>query len=219
MMRIFFLAISLLMTYPCFSMEEDVCSDRVRCEVERIKKRCEKRWYLEFKPGYFYFTDADMREFFDNGGFSFRGETGCKLWGPLTVWVDGGYFQKKGEAIGGTEKLEIKLASITLGLKLIHYFHKSVAIYAGAGPRLVMMMLKNHSEHVNEEDNEFGIGGGFDAGIWIFPLPNAARNLFFDLFVDYSWKKMSITPDPISSYDHDVDVSGLTAGLGIGFRF
>jgi hypothetical protein len=178
----------------------------------------EKRWYFEFKPGYLFFTDQDMQNFYNKGGFTFRVEGGCKVWGPMIVWFDGGYFQKAGKAIGGGQDLEIKLATITLGLKGIHYFSSYAAIYAGAGPRLFMMMVKNDSPFVRGDDNEIGIGGGFDAGFWLFPIPRW-KNFFLDLFVDYSWKKMKVEPDEISSFDFDVDVSSLSLGAGLGIKF
>ncbi len=178
----------------------------------------EKKWYFEFKPGYFLFTDKDMQKFYDNGGFTFRFEGGCKVWGPMIVWFDAGYFQKSGKAIGGDHDLDIKLATITLGLKGIYYFNSYAAFYAGAGPRLFMMMMKNDSPYVRGEDNEIGIGGGFDAGFWFFPIPQW-KNFFLDLFADYSWKKLKVEADEISSYDFDVDVSGLSVGLGLGIKF
>lgn len=197
-------------------MEEEACpSPWVRWA------RClpEKRWYFEFKPGYYYFTDSQMRSFFDNGGFTMRVETGYQFWGPLMVWVDASYFQKSGSAIGGTEPLEIKLASITLGLKTFYQFNSYVAAYAGAGPRLLMMLLHNDSPFVRGEDNEVGIGGGFNAGLWLFPIPQWWPSLFVDLFTDYSLKTMHVQPDEISSIDHDVNISGFTFGLGLGIRF
>jgi len=178
----------------------------------------EKRWYFEVKPGYLYFTDGDMRKFFNKGGFTFRAEAGYKLWGPFIVWVDGGYFQKEGQAIGGSEELEIKLASITLGLKMIYYFHERIAVYVGGAPRLFMMMLHNDSPFVRGDDNEIGIGAALDGGLWFFPIPQCP-NIFFDLFGDYSWKKMKVDPDEISSDDSDVDLGSLTAGFGVGVRF
>lgn len=178
----------------------------------------DKRWYFEVKPGYFFFTDKDMRQFFDRGGFTFRIETGYKFWGPFMVWVDGGYFQKEGRAIGGTEKIEFKLASITLGLKLIYYFHDRVAVYAGAGPRLLMMMMRNYSPFVRGDDNAIGIGGGFDGGVWLFPIARWP-NVLIDLFADYSLKTMKVEPDEISSTDSDVNVSSTTIGIGLGVRF
>lgn len=183
--------------------------------------RClpEKRWYFEFKPGYYYFTDSNMRTFFDNGGFTIRAETGYQFWGPLMVWVDAGYFQKSGSAIGGLEPLEIKLASITLGLKALYQFNPYIAAYAGAGPRLCMMLLHNGSPFVRGEDNEVGIGGGFNAGFWLFPIPQWWPSLFLDLFTDYTLKTMHVQPDEISSIDNDVVISGFTFGLGLGIRF
>ncbi len=186
--------------------------------VEEQKQDPEKKWYFTFKPGYYYFTDADMRQFFDDGGFTFRAETGCKVYGPLIVWVDAGYFQKTGRAIGGTEKLELKLATITLGLKAIHYFNDWAAIFAGAGPRLFMMLLNNDSPFVRGDDNEIGIGGGFDLGLWFFPV-KTWKNFYIEIFGDYSWKKLKVDEDEISSFDNDIDVSGLTAGGGIGIKF
>jgi hypothetical protein len=180
------------------------------------------KWYFTFKPGYFYFTDTSMREFYNTGGFSMRGEAGCRVWGPLIVWMDGGYFQKDGVAIGGDEKHKIMLGTITLGLKAIHYFHDAVAIYGGAGPRLFIAVIHNGSPYVSGVDTGVGIGGGFSGGVWVFPFfkcKNAARNIYLDFFADYSLKTLKIDADEISSEDFDVNVSGVTAGLGIGIRF
>ena len=178
----------------------------------------QKKWYFEFKPGYFYFTDNNMRRFFNDGGFAFRGETGCRVYEYMIVWVDGGYFEKKGSAIGGSEALNIKLANITLGLKGIYYFNERAAIYAGAGPRLFMMLLKNATPFVRGDDNEIGIGGGFNAGFWFFPVTKW-ENFFIDIFADYSLKTLKVDADEISSFNYDVNISGLTGGIGIGVRF
>lgn len=188
------------------------------------KKKCcpkgkpEKRWYIEVKPGYYYFTDKSMRDFFDNGGWTVRAETGYRFWKPLTVWLDAGYFQKKGHALGGSQDLRLKLASMTLGLKGLFYWGNSFAFYASAGPRLFMMLLHNDSTFVRSEDNQVSLGGGFNLGFWVFPVP-WVPDLFLDLFVDYSWKNMGIDKDENSSFNFDVNVSGLTGGLGLGYRF
>lgn len=182
------------------------------------KVKPEKRWYIEVKPGYYYFTDKTMRQFFDNGGWTARAEMGYRFWKPLAVWLDAGYFQKKGHALGGSQDLRLKLATITLGLKGIFYWGNSFAFYGSAGPRLFMMLLHNDSTFVRSEDNQVAIGGGFSAGLWIFPVP-WVRDLFLDLFADYSWKNMGIDKDENSSFNFDVNVSGITGGLGLGYRF
>lgn len=214
-----------------FEFSQDLCTEEPDLFVEEAKEetlpqnicdsndcRSEKRWYFEVQPGVFFFTDSEMRHFFGDHPFTCRGEFGYRLCGPLTIWVDGSYLQASGKAIGGHEKIELKLATMTLGLKWVQYFNDAFAFYAGAGPRLFMMMLDNDSLFVRGTDNEIGIGGGFDAGFWIFPVPKWP-NFFFDLYSDYSWKKMNVDPDEISSRDHDVNISGLSVGLGLGIRF
>lgn len=201
----------------CFQEEEP--AEKIEHCFDYSDPYCDplKLWYFTLKPGYFYFKDNDMRHFFD-GGFTFRAETGRRFWDHFMVWIDGGYFKKKGSAIGGPERLKIQIATITLGLKGIYYFNSWSAAYAGLGPRLFMMLLHNSSPHVRSDDNEIGIGGGFTAGLWFFPTYRW-ENLYLDFFADYSMKKLKVEPDEISSIDNDVDVSGLTAGVGIGFRF
>lgn len=200
-----------------------VVEDEPECESEvwfDIDPWCnpEKKWYFEIKPGYFLFSDKEMRTFFGNGGFTIRGETGYQFYGPLTVWIDAGYFQKEGNAMGVDAKIDFKLATLTIGLKMIYYLNSRVAVYGGAGPRLFLLMMHNDSPFVRGDDNEIGIGGGFDAGAWLFPIPQWP-NFFLDAFADYSWKNMGIEEDEISSLDNDIDLSSLTFGLGVGFRF
>lgn len=189
-----------------------------------IETVCEPdpRWYFELKPGYFFFTDASMRQFYNNGGFTIRGEAGCRVWGPLTVWMDGGYFSRDGKTLGGEKKTDIMIGTLTLGLKLIHQFNSVIGVYAGAGPRLFMMILHNDSPYIRGEDNQVGIGGGFDAGFWLFPFArykSFVRNLFIDVFADYSLKTLKTEEDALSSEDFDVNVSGITGGIGLGIRF
>ncbi len=202
-----------------YELESQNSQESVCCEAQ-IDPCCEPdpRWYFEVKPGYFYFTDHLMRQFYNNGGFSFRAETGYKMWGPFYVWLDGGYFQREGRSLGIPASTKIKIATVTLGLKTIFYLHDRIALYAGAGPRVFMMMLHNSSPFVRGDDNEISVGAGFDAGFWVFPFP-FSRNIFIDLFADYSLKKFKIEPDEISSDDFDVNVSGLTFGAGLGIRF
>jgi hypothetical protein len=200
---------------PIPLMTEEIIEPKVSVAQESPN---EKKWYFELKPGYYYLTDSTLREIYNQGGFTCRVEAGYKVWGPLILWFDGGYFQKEGQALGGDEGTRIMLGSLTLGLKWIHYFHERVALYAGAGPRLFLVKVHNFSPYVRGEDNDFGIGGGFNAGFWFFPIP-CWPNFFLDLFADYSLMKVEIEEDEISSYDYDLDVSGTTVGLGLGFRF
>lgn len=187
-------------------------------EEQKLQPLPEKNWYFEVKPGYYYFTNSTMRQFFDNGGFTIRGEAGYKLWGPLDLWFDGSYFHKDGHTLESTEGSEMMLATLSLGLKLLWIPKDYLAFYAGAAPRIFLMTLHNDSPFVRSDDNEIGLGAGFQGGFWIMPIPQY-RDLFFDFFGDYSWKTMVIEPDEVSSDDYDLDISGISFGVGIGVRF
>lgn len=179
---------------------------------------CKDNWYFSIKPGYFFIQDGDMKQFFGMGGFSLRGEFDYMLRGPLLIWVDGGYYQETGTAVGGSQALQLQVGTVTLGLKWKIDFSSWGAFYAGIGPRLFLMKIQNDSPFVRGEDNAFGVGGGFDAGFWIFPIPQW-KNLFLDFYADYSHKEIHVDPDEVSSIDNDINLSGFTAGVGLGFRF
>lgn len=189
-------------------------------EYYEIDACCEpmKRWYIEVKPGYYYFTDSSMREFFNKGGFTIRGETGYRFWKPFTVWLDAGYFEKKGHALGRDDHTKIMLGTFTIGLKTIFDLADWLSFYAGAGPRLFLLKMHNETPFIRSIDNEINFGGGFQGGFWLYPIP-CYRPFFLDLFVDYSWKKMRIHECELSSANFDLDVSGISAGVGLGIKF
>ena len=214
-----FFALAALLPLGGFADLEEVSEkESTPTQVPAPTPKEENRWYFEVEPGYFYFTDKDMRDFFGDGTFTIRAETGYKFWKPLTVWIDAGYLQKDGSALGGTEKLHLRIASLSFGLKALFTPHEVVSLYVGAAPRLFMMLLHNECLYVRSEDNQVGIGGGFDAGLWLYPFPQN-RNIFFDFFIDYSLKRMKTEEDPDCSFNFDVDISGITAGGGIGIKF
>lgn len=178
----------------------------------------EKKWYFELLPGYFRFSDSRMRQFFGSGGFTARGEAGCRFYNPFAVWIDGGYFWQSGKALGGNEELKIQIASLTLGLKLIFDINDTFAFFCGAGPRLFILLLNNDCAFVRGDDQEVAIGGGFDAGFRISPF-RGYRPFFFDLLIDYSLRNINVDEDENCSYNFDVDISGITAAIGVGIRF
>ncbi len=176
-----------------------------------------ERWFLEFKPGYYYLTGACARAIYDHGGFAFRFEADYRIYSDyLLIWFDGGYFTKNGHSLGGESiSTKMQLGSITLGLKGI-YFWDYCAIYGGAGPRLFILSVENDTPYVKDQ-NKTGVGGGFTAGLLIFPW---ARSLgFLDLFVDYSLKSVDFSSSGTMIGRDNVDIGGITAGAGLGVRF
>lgn len=177
------------------------------------------RWYLAFKPGYFYLMDSRGRKIYDNGGFAFRAEADYRVYSDyFLIWFDGSYFTKNGHSLGyKPTDTNLQIGSITLGLKGICFWNYC-ALYGGAGPRLFFISVENDSPYVKQHQKKTGIGGGFTAGLLIFPWDRSLG--YFDLFLDYSLKTAHFSNDGKSSIvRHDVSFSGLTAGLGLGVRF
>lgn len=177
------------------------------------------RCYLAFKPGYLYLMDSRARKIYDNGGFAFRAEADYRAYSDyLLIWFDGSYFTKNGHSLGyKPTDTNLQIGSMTLGLKGI-YFWNYCALYGGAGPRLFFISVENDSPYVKQHQKKVGIGGGFTAGLLIFPWDRSLG--YFDLFADYSLKSAHFSDDGKSSIvRHDVSFSGLTAGLGVGVRF
>lgn len=174
------------------------------------------RWYAEIKLGYFYPNDSILREIFDNGGFSLRGEADYEFWSPLALWLDAGWWGKSGTAIGGTEKTNINVGTFTLGLKGFWHFHKMASFYLGAGPRVFLMKNYNDSPFVQEDVYKTRIGGGFIGGFLVFL--GECSGTYFDLFLDYSLRNIK-AHNHTASQSHDINIDGLTAGLGLGHRF
>lgn len=173
------------------------------------------RWYFAVKPGYFYPTDEVVRKIFHHGGFSMRGEIDWEMWKTLALWLDGGCFWKSGHAIGGSEKNSMQVGSATVGLKGFWFPHPRAGFYAGLGPRLFILKVQNHSSFVKKHETKVGLGGGFTAGFLVF---HPQDHLFLDLFLDYSVKEIEGHPNGIASKVHDINLDGLTAGVGIGWR-
>jgi hypothetical protein len=172
-------------------------------------------WYVEAKPGFYYFTDRSVREILGTGTFSIKAEAGCQFYGPLAIWLDGGYFSKEGNAVGGSGKCGLKMGNITMGAKAILFYNPKFAFYAGLGPRIFFIHIHNCSPFVEHHQNSTEIGGAFQAGFWILPI----RHLFIDLFLDYSYIKFTPPKNGVSTFVYQTDLSGLAYGLGIGVRF
>lgn len=176
-----------------------------------------KGWYAEIKPCYFYPTSHTMKEIFNNGGGSVRGEIGYFFNKTIAAWLDGGYFQETGKAIHADYNVDIRLGSLTLGLKAFGWIQDWCALYAGVGPRAFFLRLHNHSPYVDPYNNKNLIGTGLTGGVWF--LPGSNRNVIIDFFLDLSIGNAHFSHSSKGSEMHNVLVNGLSIGAGLGYKF
>ena len=183
----------------------------------------------EVRAAYFYPTDSRFRDFYSNGGlYSIETsvQTCCK---QLYPWASVGYFHKSGDAIlncpdiiAEGESTHITVVPIGFGLKYlfpidcISYCNRiSSYPYLGVGMLVSYVHIHNDSPYVTQRQSHWGIGGIMKAGF----ISDITHGLFLDLFVDYSYMKVNFHNHHTNIINYKANLSGLSIGGGIGYRF
>lgn len=137
----------------------------------------------------------------------------------FAVWAGGSYFDKKGKSLGLSSKTFVRVIPIGAGLKyFVPICWKGIKgdFYVGAGAEYVYLSTHDHSNFVIKHIRKYGLGGVYKAG---FVLPISC-NFYINLYLDYHDKRFSFHKrDGKQIYRMKADISGLSTGIGIGYRF
>src|SRR3990172_7873126 len=90
---------------------------------------------LEFKGGYFFFSDAKMRKVFDHGGLDVQVSGSYPIWRWLQIYGSVEYLTRHGRSLGGHEKTRIWEVPLSLGMKPVITIRPKVQYYLTIGPR------------------------------------------------------------------------------------
>lgn len=154
------------------------------------------------RAGYFIAADSAYTEVYQNGPV-YGGE--LRIGGArVSGWLEGTYRSETGELTYTKEKTEVSVMSVSAGA-LYRFLAGNLNPYAGAGIGYVLFKEKN--EAIGEaKQNKVGFclvgGAAYILG----------KNFVLDARLKYEFCKMKPA-------DFDIEVGGLTAGLGIGFRW
>jgi len=176
---------------------------------ERIKP------ILEVKGGYFFFTDSKMRKVYNKGGLDLQLSGSYPIWKWLQVYGSVEYLTRHGESIGSPQKTRIWEVPLSLGLKPIIKIHPKVQYYIALGPRYFFVHVHNNSPYVDRKIDENGLGGFVNTGFNFFPIPHFC----IDIFGEYSYKRMRFHPSKDAVYGREVQIGGLSFGIGLGYAF
>ncbi len=177
----------------------------------------------ESKISGFHPWSDDLREIYGDTWPNYQLELNYHLWRYLYGWGSIGYIQKHGRSLGSSlcshQPTTIRLAPGTLGIKL---FSSSVALlprwndqidfYLGVGARYFSLEIKNDSNFVSRGVSKRGWGSAFTGGV-LFRL---SKRWVFDTFVDLSFKRMDFTQTTPYIQRHNIDVGGISFGIGMG---
>jgi hypothetical protein len=157
---------------------------------------------VELKAHYFHPSEEAFRNIY-GGGMMYGGEASIGVLNGLEIWVGGSYFTKKGELTFTKEETKIEIYPLGGGLK----YKISAGIfdlYAGAGLNYYQYKESNPLGNVSKG----GIGYVGKLGSYI----NIAGGFLVDLYIDYSYCKLKPA-------DFEINIGGIEAGVGIGYRF
>lgn len=186
----------------------DDCCPSVCCE-EPIRP------IVEIKLGYFFFSDDKMRKIYDDGGFDVQLSGSYPVWEWLNIYGSVEYLEKHGKSLNAHQKTSIWEVPLSLGLKPTFEILPDIQYYFTLGPRYIFLHAHNDSNYVDKTINHNGLGGfvntGFNFIFW--------DDFVFDIFGEYSYKKMHVHTSKTNVYTRSIQVGGFVFGAGLGYAF
>ena len=170
-------------------------------------------YFAEAKASYFYPTGGAFREVY-SGGALYGLEFDCQAWKQLYVWADICYFTKTGHTVSDQDYTRLTMVPISSGLKYIYNKHRAQP-YVGIGVETTYLQIHTNSQYLIRSNSNWGIGGIFKAGVFIVPY----RSIVVDLYVDYSQMKVYMSSHNKSVVVQSANLSGVSFGGGVGYRF
>lgn len=154
------------------------------------------------RSGYFVASDSAFKDIYGNG-VVFGGE--FRLGGKqIAGWLEGNYLSRTGKSSYTKEETKVKIIAIEAGA-LYRILSGNISPYVAAGVGYYMFD-ENNSFIGEAKQNKVGFCGAVGASVIL------AKFLVVDARAKYSTCKMKPA-------DYDIDVGGLTLGLGLGVRF
>jgi opacity protein-like surface antigen len=154
------------------------------------------------RAGYFLAADSAYTDVYQNG-LIYGGE--LRLGGSkIAGWLEGSYRAETGELTYTKEQTEVSVLAVEAGA-LYRFMTGDLNPYAGAG--IGYFMFKEENEAIGQvKQNKIGFclvgGASYVLG----------KNFIVDARLKYEFCSMKPA-------DFDIQVGGLTAGIGIGFRW
>ena len=157
---------------------------------------------VELKAHYFSPSEQAFKDIY-GGGLMYGAEINIGVWKDLDIWFGGSYLSKKGELTFTKEETKLELLPIGGGVKS-RILSGNFALYAGLGLNYYQFKESNPIGDVSEG----GLGFVGKIGSYV----TIAGGLVLDFYVDYTYCK-------IKPADFEVNVGGIVAGVGLGYRF
>jgi len=186
-----------------------------KLESEKSSSFSNRSPTIEFKGGYFFFSNSQLRDIYNKGGYDFQLSGTYPLYKWLDLYASIEYLRRHGYSQNGNQATAIWQIPLSLGLRAIATLHERVEYYFTLGPRYFFVHTHQDSCYVDSSLSANGLGGFANTG-FNFLL---CHGFFLDLFGEYSYKKMRFHPSRPNVSARDIQIGGYTFGLGAGYKF
>lgn len=175
---------------------------------------------IEFKTGYFFFSNSKMRKIYDKGGLDIQLSASYPLWTLSDCWTLEAYgsleyFQRSGKSLHAHQKTSLWSVPVNFGVKPVYTIDSNKQYYCAFGPRYFFVHQHNRSDYLYKNDSKNGLGFFVNTG---FNYAHCAC-LMIDSFIEYSYGKMRFHSGKSRVYTKSTQVGGFTLGGGIGYTF
>jgi hypothetical protein len=178
-------------------------------------------WAILVKDGVFYPQESILRSIFERNGSNsvlnwFEGIVRYQFCRHWALEASGSYAEHKGIALCGDECTKVQLPTFGLGLKCFFGCCDRIQFFLGAGLRLFCYREFDDSPYVAPCIKENVVGGMVNSGVEV----TICRGFLIDIFLDYNFKQLKAKCDPCYPNPRcPIELGGLVAGLGIGYKF
>jgi hypothetical protein len=188
--------------------------------VANQRSYCFSKPLVEFKAGYFFFSNSTMRKIYDKGGLdiqlcgSYSLRSFSDRW-DLALYAAVEYWSRSGKSLNEGQGTSLWSIPVNIGLKPIYAVTPSIDYYFAIGPRYFYIHQHNNSSYVykNQSGSDLGffVNTGFNCLVY--------NHFVIDVFGEYSYAKMDFYNGNSSIYTKNMQVGGFTFGGGLGYEF
>lgn len=170
---------------------------------------------LEVKAGYFLFLDPKMSDIYTTGGPDVQLSVSVPLREALHLYASGEWLERTGKSLNADQSTTFWALPVSVGLRPMILISEHIDFYLTLGPRYFFAYVDTSSSFVDKHISANGLGGFANSGLLFY----LKRHFVLDLFVEYSYAKLSFKPSGTGVFGETAQVGGLSFGGGFAYRF
>ena len=169
---------------------------------------------VEARASYFYSTDARFRDIYSGAGL-YSVEANFQVYKKPLIWTSLGFLYTSGTSIGESDDTRLFAIPLCLGVKYKFDWNR-VHPYLGIGIASVpFSRIYNDSPYVTGNQYGWGIGGIAKSGLMFYK----SERVYLNTFLDYTYIEMNYHHSNKVVIKRRGNLSGISAGIGLGFFF